>query len=281
MATPGRVHPLENPPSFTFPKAEQKSDSASDDQDQDTSPFLSGQLSASPVPNETYIIQIPKEQILRQPPPEHAHRAKVYARRPLRRRAVRRCCCSLIASLICLLIAVGAAAGIFYLIIRPKAPSYSLSSVNMTGLDPVLTSASTPLSPNVEATIEANNKNKHLSILYQSGGTVDLYFEDTKLCSGDWPKFRQGPKNNTALQVQMTGSGILMTANTRDSLVNDQKNQSVPLVMHAKVPVKIKYGPVTTWKITAKVKCNIVVDGIAGEMTVLKKDCSAKSNYLW
>lgn len=278
MATQGRVHPLENPPSFTFHNPEHKSDAGSEDQDRDTSPFLSRESS---VPNETYIIQIPKEQILRQPPPEHAHRAKVYARRPIRRRLMRRCCCSVIAALICLIIVSGAAAGILYLIVRPKAPSYSLSSVNVTGLNPVLTSASTALSPIVKATIEADNTNKRLSILYQSGGTVDLYFEDTKLCSGNWPKFRQGPKNITDVQLQMTASGILLTADTRDALVSDQKNKSVPFRMHAKVPVKVKYGPITTWKITAKVKCDITVDGISGEMSVLKKDCSAKIYYLW
>lgn len=272
----GRVHPLENSPSFTFPQPDNKSDtgSASDD----TSPFLSRELL---LPNETYVIQIPKEQILRQPPPDHAHRAKLYARRPARRRLMRRCCCSAIASLVLLIIAVGAAAGILYLVVRPKAPSYSLTAVNMTGLDSVLTSASAALSPIVQVTVEADNKNKRLSILYQSGGTVELYFQDTKLSSGDWPKFRQGPRNITEVQLQMTGSGILMTANTRNALVNDQKNKSVPLTMHAKVPVKVKYSFITSWKITAKVKCDITVDGITGEMSVLKKDCSAKSHYFW
>jgi hypothetical protein len=278
MATQGRVHPMENPPSFSFPKPENKSDSGSDDQDRDTAPFLSRMN----VPNGTYIIQIPKEQILRTPPPENVHRAKVYARRPIRRRMMRRCCCSMIASLLCLIIAFGATAGILYLIVRPKAPSYSLKSVNMTGIDPVLTSASVTLSPVIEATIEADNmKNKRLSVLYQSGGTVDLYFEDTKLCSGAWPKFRQGPKNITEVGLQMTGSGLLLTADTRDALVSNQKNKSVSFTVHAKVPVKVKYGPLTTWKITAKVKCDITVDGISGEMSVLKKDCSAKTNYLW
>ncbi|KAF3327252.1 protein NDR1-like protein [Carex littledalei] len=277
MATPGgRVHPLENPPSFTFPQPEHKSDTGS--APDDTSPFLSRELV---VPNETYVIQIPKEQILRQPPPEHAHRAKVYARRPTRRRLMRRCCCSVIASLILLIIAVGAAAGILYLIVRPKAPSYSLKSVNITGIDPVLTSASAAISPIVEVTVDANNKNKRLSILYQSGGTVELYFQDTKLSSGDWPKFRQGPKNITDTQVQMTGSDILLTSVTRNALVNDQKNKSVPFTMHANVPVKVKYSFITSWKITAKVKCDITVDGITGEMAVLKKDCSAKSHYFW
>jgi Late embryogenesis abundant protein len=151
----------------------------------------------------------------------------------------------------------------------------------MTGVDPVLTSASVTLFPVIEATIEADNKNKRLSILYQSGGTVDLYFQDTRLCSGAWPKFRQGPKNITEVQLEMTGSGLLLTAATRDVLVISQKSKSVSFMMRAKVPVKVKYGPLTTWKITAKVKCDITVDGISGEMLVLKKDCSAKTNYLW
>ena len=37
----------------------------------------------------------------------------------------------------------------------------------------------------------------------------------------------------------------------------------------------------TTWTITARVTCDVTVDGISGAAAVLKKDCRAKSHYLW
>ncbi|KAJ3681020.1 hypothetical protein LUZ60_015509 [Juncus effusus] len=272
-----RVHPLD-PPSFTFtPLPRQTSETPSDD----TSPFLSRSPTPTIHPSDTYVIQIPKEQILREPPPENAHRAKVFARRPRRRQLIRRCFCCSIASLLCLILAVGAFIGILFLVLHPKAPSYGLTSVSFAGMDPVLTSAYASLSPRIDTVIETNNTNKKISIIYQEGGTVSLSFQDTELCSGEWPSFRSKPKTSAEFKVELSGSGILLTSTTRDALVNDHSKKEVPLVMEAKVPVKIKLGAFTSWKITVKVKCDITVGGITGDPNILKKDCTAKSHFFW
>jgi hypothetical protein len=46
----------------------------------------------SPPPG-TYIIQVPKDQVLRVPPPDRVRRYKKLAARPARRRLLRRACC--------------------------------------------------------------------------------------------------------------------------------------------------------------------------------------------
>lgn len=229
-------------------------------------------------PPGTYVIQVPKDQIFRVPPPENARRFEAYTRRARRQR--RGCCCCLAwtgALLLFLLFALAVAAGILYLVFQPKVPKYSVDGLAVKGFN--LSSATTnlaSLSPEFDATIRADNPNKKIGIYYRSGSSIAVSYDGVNLCDGVWPTFYQGKRNVTIFQTALTGSGIRLAAAMKDALVTAQSRGEVPLKIDIKVPVRIKFGAVKTWTITVKVRCDLTVDKLAADSSIVSKSCSVK-----
>lgn len=229
-----------------------------------------------------YMLQFPRDHVLKVPSEENRHRYKNYAKyKPIQRHFQRGCCrclCASICLLMLLLVAVGCT---FYFFFRPKAPTYTLTDLSISGFKPLLNSSVTSLNPSIVAMVQTENPNTRILILYQTGGSVSINFDQVHLCEGDWPVFRQGPRNVTVFETNLTGSGVLLTASNRDELVKDQINGSVPLRVYAEIPVKIKFSLITSWLITVDVSCNVSVSGLTAKAAVLSKTCHIKTDYLW
>ncbi|KAM1040881.1 hypothetical protein TB1_029469 [Malus domestica] len=232
--------------------------------------------SEKPVPPPgTYVIQIPKDQVYRVPPPENATRYKNYTRQNPRRSSCRCCFCWLFGLVAALIFLSAAAAGIFYLVVRPKSPNYSIDSIafrgfNLTAPSP---SPSYAISPEIQVTVRAQNPNKKIGIYYGKKSSVILFYSDVKLCDGALPAFYQPLKNVTVFQTALKGSGIELTSAAQQGLVNAQKQGKVPLGLDIRMPVRIKVGPIKTWTINVKVGCDLTVDKLTTEAKIVSKDC--------
>ncbi|KAJ4771921.1 hypothetical protein LUZ62_038295 [Rhynchospora pubera] len=246
-------------------------------------PSKSSNASSSPSVTGTpvHTIQIPKDCIVNSPPEENLQKYKSYSRVQTRQRAFRHCHRCLCASLCLVLLTVVLIMAILYFIYHPKAPTYTLTSLTISGFDPLSSSALTPLSPSINATLQTGNPNKRISILYQTGGSISAYYDTVNLCQGEWPEFRQSPHNVTVFETDLTGSGVLLTSVTRDAILKAEDNNKVPLKVNAKVPVKIKLGVVTSWRIVVRVSCYVIVDSLNGTAAVLSRKCHANTHYLW
>jgi hypothetical protein len=88
-----------------------------------------------------YIVHIPKDQVLRVPPPDRACRYKTFAGRPAQRCRLRRACCGACGAAILLALTAAAFVGAVYLIFRPHAPAFSAFSLSICGLDDDASSA--------------------------------------------------------------------------------------------------------------------------------------------
>ncbi|KAF2290236.1 hypothetical protein GH714_004820 [Hevea brasiliensis] len=53
--------------------------------------------------------------------------------------------------------------------------------------------------------ITANNPNKKIGIYYEKGGSLRVWYGDSELCAGSIPKFYQGHRNVTKLDVSLSG----------------------------------------------------------------------------
>lgn len=229
-------------------------------------------------PPGTYVIQVPKEQIFRTPTPETERRFKEYSRRGGRRR--RSCCCCLwwvAGSLLVLALALAATAGVLYLVFRPRLPKYAVDSVSIKGFN--LTSGSI-LSPEFDVAVRAENPNMKVGIHYRRGSSVVVSHAGVDLCNGAWPAFYQGTRNVTVVRTALTGSGIRLSGAMRSELVAGQGQGKVPLEVRARVPVRVKFGAVTTWTITAKVRCDLTVDKLAANSKVVSASCGVKVKLL-
>ncbi|OEL18233.1 hypothetical protein BAE44_0020749 [Dichanthelium oligosanthes] len=241
------------------------------------------QLPLSPPPG-TYIIQVPKDQVLRVPPPDRARRYKKLAGRPARRRLLRRACCCSFAAVLLLILLAAAFAGAVYLIFRPRAPTFSVASLSISGLDSLaLSSSSSPLSPELDAAVRADNgRNKKVSIDYRGGGTVTVSYSGQRLAAGQWPAFRQAPRNVTVFTAAMRGQGVTFTEEQAKQLAAERDTGAVPLTVEATVPVRLRFGKVLrTWTVDVKARCDVTVDRLAGNATAVNRGCRVRVKPLW
>ncbi|KAJ8750060.1 hypothetical protein K2173_013975 [Erythroxylum novogranatense] len=231
-------------------------------------PSLPGK--AGPPPG-TYVIQIPKEQIYRIPPPENAKRFDYLSRRKAPRS---RCCiyfCWFLSAVAFLFLLAGVTAAVLYLVFQPKSPKYSVQSFSVKGFN--LSSSSAMISPEFDVTIRADNPNKRIGIYYLTGSYGDVYYNDVRLGTGSLPAFYQGKKNVTALSTALRGSGIKLTSEAHKALANGERKGAVPLRLYLRAPVKMKVGAVKTWTITVKVNCEVTVNNITVNSKIVSENC--------
>ncbi|KAI3795889.1 hypothetical protein L1987_38549 [Smallanthus sonchifolius] len=230
------------------------------------------------LPQGTYIIQIPKDQVYRIPPPENSHKMKKLANRKPRRSCCFRCVCWTISAAFILLILLSVAAGVLYLVFRPEKLKYSIDSISVAGVN--LTS-SAPISPRFTVNIRAENPNDKLSVFYiGKGSSVDVHYGDVSLCNGVLPTFAQSANNVTVIQTALRGSNIILARDVHSRLVKQEGERRVPLKLKVKAPVKIKIGAVKTWEIKVTVKCDVAVDRFIQKSKIVSKSCDYRVG-LW
>nr|XP_004246717.1 NDR1/HIN1-like protein 13 [Solanum lycopersicum] len=225
----------------------------------------------------TYVVQVPKDQIYRYPPPGNSRRYEALRKRKPRRSCCCRCVCYTLSLLLILIIALGITAAVVYLVFRPEAPKYTISDVAIKNFN--LTSSS-PVSPEFDVTIRAENPNNKIGIYYRKGSSVTVFYSDVRLSNGELPEFYQPSTNITVFQTPLKGSNVLLGNAVKTALRNEQMKGKVPFKVNIKVPVKVKVGAVKTWEITVKVKCDVTVNTLTAKSKIISKDCKY-SVSLW
>lgn len=254
-----RVHPRDSPPSTQTAPLHANNNSNSESE----KPGL-------PRPG-TYVVQIPKDQVYRVPPPENASRYENYTRRKPRRSCCRCCLCWFLGIVTSLIILAAIAAGFFYLVVRPESPNYSVERIAFKGFN--ISTTSSTISPEIDVTVRAENPNRKIGIYYERESSVNVFYTDIQLCEGVLPAFYQPTKNVTELETALKGSGIKLTSAVRNGLVDAQSQGMVALKLHLKAPVRIKVGSIKTWTITVKVNCDLMVDKLTSQAKIVSKDC--------
>lgn len=224
-------------------------------------------------PSGTYVIQVPKDQIYRVPTEETAQRYEEYTRR--RRRGS--CCCRVLLWLagvtLALVLALGITAGVLYLVLRPKVPSYTVEGVSVRGFN---LSSPQALSPEFDVAVKAENPNGRIGIDYRDGGSVVVSHSGVDLCSGAWPAFYQGSKNATVFRAALRGSGVRLGGAQRGALAAELRRRAVPLEVGLRVPVRVRIGAATTLTVTVVASCVVTVDGLKARARVVSTSCSVK-----
>ncbi|RLM69302.1 uncharacterized protein C2845_PM17G00860 [Panicum miliaceum] len=277
-----RVHPVPAPPSPRpdQPPADAAGAGAAPTETTPLHPSFNRPLSPPP---GTYIVQVPKDQVLRVPPPDRARRYKKLAARPARCRLLRRACCCSCAALLLLLLLAAAFAGAVYLIFRPRAPTFSVASLSIRGLDAALISSSSALSPELDAAVRADNgANRKVGVDYRGGGSVTVSYAGQRLAAGPWPAFRQAPQNVTVFAAAMRDRGVRLTEEQARRLAAERAAGAVMLAVEARVPVRLRFGKVLrTWTVDVKARCDVAVDRLEGDVAAVNRGCRVQVKPLW
>lgn len=183
-----------------------------------------------------------------------------------------KCICWTISLMILILIILGAIVGILYLAFQPKIPKYSVDRLQISDLR-LNTDGS--LYAKFDVQITAKNPNKKIGIYYQDGSHLSVWYAKTKLCQGRFPKFYQGHRNETSLNVSLTGQA--QYGNTLlGALQEQQQTGRIPLDLKVDVPVSVKLGKLKLRKVRILGKCLLIVDTLSSNSLITIKASSCK-----
>ncbi|KAI4320251.1 hypothetical protein MLD38_033750 [Melastoma candidum] len=218
------------------------------------------------------------DQPLAYPPPRPPRTFPVTHSRPPKRgrSCLCRCFCWSLCFLMLLIVAVAATAGILYLVFRPKLPKYSIDTLEITQFS---LNNDMSLYATFDVNITAVNPNKRIGIYYEGGSRITVWYQDSDLCQGALPKFYQGHRNTTILNVPLTGQ----TQNATSLLTSIQQEQQstgyIPLTVRVRQPVRVKLGGLKLMKVKFLVRCRLQVDNVSANNSVSIKNSSCKFRF--
>ncbi|WOG97467.1 hypothetical protein DCAR_0416807 [Daucus carota subsp. sativus] len=208
-------------------------------------------------------------------PPPLAHTAGSKIPRKKRRSCFTRCLCWSLCVLLVILTILAILAGVIFLVFRPKAPKYSVDSIRITQF---ALNNDLSLSASFNVNVTARNPNKKIGIYYEGGSPISVWYTGTKLCEGSWPKFYQGHRNTTVLNLPLTGRAV-NAADLLRSIQQEQLTGRIPLNVRVRVPVRIKLGKLKLMKWKFLVKCRLVVDTLAADNVIRISERSCKFRF--
>lgn len=195
---------------------------------------------------DTYVVQIPRDNVCRMPPPEHAriveeHIKKAAAAKPPAKRRRRRFRCS-IALPIFLIIVIAAVA---YLTVRntlfrPTKPAITLArirSVNLTPPPPAAKGANSTHRPSTEppafkVSIHAENRNPWMFVSYVGGGAATLSFKDKLVGDGKLPAFINANDDGASnFTVTLAGKRVAALPKAMRDQLNGEQEKSMELTL--------------------------------------------------
>ncbi|XP_004500615.1 NDR1/HIN1-like protein 13 [Cicer arietinum] len=216
----------------------------------------------------TYVVQVPKDQIYRVPPPENARIAELHRSSPAKETNRSHCWCFvfIIIFLVVVIIIGGLLGGLFSIVLTPKDPRFSIQHFLLH---------SKP-HPQYKITLEVHNPNSNVGILYKEGGDVSLSLKRQKIASSAYPTFSQDRHNSTEFEITLKSSTSKLPKEVEESMTNDKKRVHVTFSLSIHVQAKMKLGLLHSGSMKYDVSCQVKVDTLAQSTHVVSQQCQTK-----
>lgn len=226
-------------------------------------------------PSGTYVVQVPKDQIYRVPPPHNARIAERQKNRQppsSKRSGCCKCLLCLFLLVVIVLIVIGVLVGISILFAKPRNPLFRVDSLvvrNSTG------------SREYDLKLEAQNPNAETGILYKEGGVASLRFKESQIAHGKYPSVHQGKKKTVAVPMVLKGSNSRLPEEMKKSLQTGNTKVHVSFLLNISVPARMKSGFFSEQNSDIAVVCNFTVDTLAPGTRVLSQRCETTRQHHW
>ncbi|XP_030545194.1 NDR1/HIN1-like protein 13 [Rhodamnia argentea] len=231
--------------------------------------------------SDTYVVQIPKDQIYRVPPPENAliverHRKPAGAKK--RSWCCSSCCCCLFVTVIVIFLALGVLAVVSSFFLKLKNPNFHVDHFLVKNLTKSH-DKNTKLAYDVKLKVE--NPNPYTSFIYEQGGVISLSFKQKAVATGKFTPFDQDRKSSKAIDIVLNGSNTALPKEMQKSLTSDQKTKNhVTFALRVDVPARRKI-----WKLNGSISryvasCQFTVDTLGKDARVLSQSCETEREDL-
>ncbi|KAJ8552072.1 hypothetical protein K7X08_028515 [Anisodus acutangulus] len=124
--------------------------------------------------------------------------------------------------------------------------------------------SSSPVSPEFDVTIRAENRNNKIGVYYRKGSSVTVVYSGVNLSNRELTAFYQPTNNVTVFKTALKGSNVMLENAVNTALRNEQMKGKVPFRVDIKVPVRVKVGAV---------KCDITVNALTEKSKIISEDC--------
>lgn len=216
----------------------------------------------------TYVVQVPKDQIYRVPPPENARLAEQRRSSPPKEKNRMCCWCFVFIFFIAVVILIGVVLGsLFSMVLTPKDPKFSIQGFLLH----------TKPHPQYKITLQAQNPNSNVDILYK-GGDISLSLKRQKIASGAYPTFSLSNQNSTMFDVTLKGSTTKLPKEVEESATNDQRKVHVTFTLLIHLQAQMKMGLLHSGSMKYDVSCQVTVDTLAKTNRQITVDTMAKTN---
>ncbi|KAM1052764.1 hypothetical protein ACFX13_000358 [Malus domestica] len=253
---------------------------AGDDDGNEDPPQSEMQLVLRPPPPpfpgaNTYVVQIPKDQIYRVPPPENALIVERHRNPENKKKSP--CCtirCLIIGAIVfslCLILFITLLS--LSLTVKPKEPKFSISNVHVK--NPKSKSDIGKNShPGYEVSVKVNNPNGH-GINYEGSEGASLLLKEKSIGKGKFPLKKQEKDSSATVKLVLDGSKGALPREVEKSIENTNSKMHLPLTLKMDLSVKVK-GFIKTWKMETEVECHFQVSTLGKGTKVLQQKCEAK-----
>ncbi|CAH2061536.1 unnamed protein product [Thlaspi arvense] len=211
---------------------------------------------------ETYVVQVPRDQVYWTPPPEHAKYVEKRRSNPEKNKK-NGCFKRLMWFFIILLVfafILGAITLILHFAFSPALPVFSVEGLTVKP-------------SNFEVTLRADNPTSNMGVSYlmKKGGLVSLMYKNKSLGRGKFPKMSQAASGSDKVDVKLDGS-------TKNAVMPPRgSKQPVSLVLMMELKAEYEAGPVKKNK-EVVVTCDVKVKGLldAKKVEIVSENCESE-----
>lgn len=189
-----------------------------------------------------------------------------------------RCAAWFCGLLVALILAIGIAVLVFFLVVHPKAPKYNVMDVRLQSfsVSPASDGSTFVLNALTTYEVEARNPNRKIGIYYDTIN-IDVLSEGVVIGEGSIPPFYQGHRNTTVIIGDLRASNVPLESTVGNSLLNAQRSGRIPLYVAVDVRARIKIGSWRSPHFWVRVRCDVSVNpDVASGSQVVSKKCQVK-----
>lgn len=228
-------------------------------------------------PLSTYVVQVPKDQIYRVPPPENAgiverHREAAKTKgKQSKGKCSRYFICIAVVLLVIGILVCGAIAAVYF-IFTPKAPNFTVSKLHVKQQK-----QSSP--PTYDVTLKAKNPNEQMGIDYkpdEDGATLTFWTKN--LGYGAVPGLQQNPGDvSSTFAIKIRGlKAKAVPPNVQKSIRDKKTKRQISLKLKIESPLVFNIWFLKLWKKDMTVNCAFRVSTMAEGSKILSQNCKTK-----
>nr|ABZ80409.1 hairpin-inducing protein [Casuarina glauca] len=169
--------------------------------------------------------------------------------------------CFLLKLIVSVIVILGLAALIFWLIFRPTSINFHVTDATLTQFD---FSDNNTLQYNLALNVSVRNSNRKIGVYYD---TIEAraYYEDQRFATDSLTPFYQGHKTTSTLNPEFAGQQLVLLETDQLSQFNSEKTSGVYSIdVKFYLRIRFKVGKVRVGKFKPQVKCELKVPMSSG-----------------